>query len=437
MKKKLQVFLIILTNFIFLCNAKNKNVEKDWTFIVYLAGDNDLKFFAGRNIKEMERIGSTPEINVLIQLDGQGAKEKTKRLFVEKGSATQVNKDHISSTQKLDFGNPKTLIDCCEWAFTEYPARHYMLVLWNHGTGILDNIGGRASNASELFNFNTETNMLEINRGVEYLEYLKEKQSRGICFNDTYGTYLTNQKLKYALTEAIKFLPDNRKIDIIGFDACLMAMVEMGNLLQPFAHYMVGSQELELGTGWPYHEVLKPFLSKSLTPEEFAKHIVQVYHNNYKSITYDYTLSASDLTRLTNFELSFNETLQLLLSALKHQTNNTVTRLLRASKSKRLCTYFSEPSYIDLHHFLSNISEALDFITLESSHAKIKKELQVKLFETIENLEKTVIANICGKNLERARGLSIYFPTRQIEPSYLSLPFLKACDWLSLIQKML
>ena len=133
MKKNLHMFLFLFIGIAPLCCAKN--TEKDWTFVVYIAGDNDLAYFAGRNMEEMKKIGSTHHANILVQLDGQGGQEKTKRLFIEKGNAVQVNKNHVSSTQKLDFGNPTTLIDCCEWAFTDYPAKHYMLVLWNHGTG--------------------------------------------------------------------------------------------------------------------------------------------------------------------------------------------------------------------------------------------------------------------------------------------------------------
>jgi hypothetical protein len=42
------------------------------------------------------------------------------------------------------------------------------------------------------------------------------------------------------------------KFDIIGFDACLMAMYEVGAALSPVANYMLASELLEPGTGWDY-----------------------------------------------------------------------------------------------------------------------------------------------------------------------------------------
>lgn len=441
MKKNLLIFFLFATTspFSFYALASEKKAsqpEKDWTFLVYVAADNDLAYFAGRNIEEMKKVGSTKYINVLVQLDGQGAHEKTKRLYIEKNKAVQVNYNHPSSQQKLDFGSALTLIDACKWAIEDYPAKHYALVLWNHGIGILDNIGGRTSAASELFSFNTETNMLELNRDVGYFDHIKQKQPRGVCFGDTYGTYLTNQKLEYALKTVAANFSGEKKIDIVGFDACLMGMIEQGNLIRPYANYMIASQEIELGTGWPYSRLLMPFKERTLSPQELCKHIVNVYHHNYKTITYDYTLSAVNLNKFESLETKLNTVSKLLIQALAHQKNNTVTRLIRASKSKRLCTYFSEPSYLDLHHFLSNLAETLDFMSLAPEHAHIKKNLRDALPVATQALKETIVANCHGKNLSQAKGISIYFPNRLIESSYVITPFAQAYSWLPFLRIM-
>ena len=433
MEKKYLFFLLVLITQPTYSLVRQK---KHMTVLTYIAGDNDLAYFAGRNLDDMKKVGSTKHLNIIVQLDGQGSHEKTKRLYIEKNKAIQVNYSDSSSQQKLDFGNPLTLIDAFEWAVKEYPADHYGLILWNHGIGILDNIGGRTSSASELFAFNPDTNMLELNRSIGFIDYLKEEQLRGVCFGDTYGTYLTNQKLKYALKQISSKLLNGKKIDIVGFDACLMSMIEVGNILRPHTNYMVGSQEIELGTGWPYHKIFEPFKTKPLPPEEFCKHIVTVYNNNYKFITYDYTLSAIDLNQLKPLERSLDKVSILLLEALKNQKNNTVSRLIRASKSRRLCTHFSEPTYIDLHHFLSNISDTLDFMSLKNDSKTLKEALSKELFTARKLLLNSVVANCYGKNLPEAKGVSIYFPSRTIEPSYAITPFAKQYNWLHLLQRM-
>ncbi len=416
------------------------NAKKHTTVLIYMADDNDLHYFAKKNLEDMKKIGSTPFLNIVVQVDGQGPYEKTKRFYVEKNNLVQVNKKDSLSEKKLDFGSAQTLTDSCLWAMQSYPADHYMLVLWNHGIGILDSIGGKTSNASELFIFNSETDMLEINRSIDFIEYAKhreeEKEQRGICFSDTFGTYLTNQKLIQALTNVQRQM-NGQKFDIIAFDACLMSMIEVGDILAPFANIMVGSQELELGAGYPYHKVFEPFLTQALEPEQFAKHIVDVYSNNYKTITSDYTLSAIDLIELHNLEISLEKTTILLLEALKNQRNNSVYRLIQASKNRRLCTCFSEPTYIDLHDFLNNLLESIDYMLIQPQSASIKETLQLSILETKSALERVVFANEVGRNLVRARGLSIYFPYRIVHPSYLQTPFANKFSWLNLIKNII
>ena len=40
-----------------------------WTFFVYLAGDNDLESFALQDFDEMEWVGSTKQVNIVVQFD--------------------------------------------------------------------------------------------------------------------------------------------------------------------------------------------------------------------------------------------------------------------------------------------------------------------------------------------------------------------------------
>jgi hypothetical protein len=42
------------------------------------------------------------------------------------------------------------------------------------------------------------------------------------------------------------------KLDIIGFDACLMAMYEVAAALAPYSKFLLGSELLEPGSGWDY-----------------------------------------------------------------------------------------------------------------------------------------------------------------------------------------
>ncbi len=415
--------------------------QKDTTFLVYAAADNDLNFFAHRNIQEMKQVGSTEFINILVQLDGYGIHEKTKRFYIEKNMAIQVNSNDITSYQKLNSGNAQTLVSCFKWAVDNYPAKHYVLVLWNHGSGIYDNIRGKAVNSSELFAFNPTTHMLELNRSIGFIDFVQQRYGnsspdKGVCFSDTYGSYLTNEKLDQALKEISTTVLGGKKIDIIAFDACLMSMIEIGGILKNYATYMVGSEEVVLGTGYPYTAILEPFKTRSLSPLELVRHIVKSYKNNYQNITNDYTQSALDLTKLFALERKILEVNSALLQAIAVQSNDSVKRALKTSRSRRLCTYFSEPSYIDLYHFYSNILQAIDFMSMTNQENYLKQQIATSINDALILINNVIIANETGPSLSQAYGVAICFPTRYIDISYTRVPFAQQTKWLDLLDLM-
>ncbi len=420
--------------------TRSKVAKKNWTIIIYIAADNDLRSFAARNIKQMASIGSNEFVNILVHLDIRlsGNKKITRRYYVEKDKILHMNA-HDSSSQCMDSGNPQTLISCCEWGITNYPAHEYALFFWNHGTGIIDPGQGRLINPAELFTFNPATNKLELDRSIGFLdlinnldqEELLQLDQKGICWDDTTGNYLTNRKLETALSNICKRMLYGSKFSIIGFDACLMSMIETASLIKNYAHIMVGSQEVELGTGWNYAKVLAPFAYQPLEKTAFAKHIVQMYYKTYSMLTNDFTLSAINLNQIINLEKNLDLVAQLLLECLAKQKKQSVSQAIRASRNRLICTHFDEPSYIDLHHFYFNLQKNLNRFAFfnEQQGNKLTRELQYTLEEGKEILKELIIENTVGKNLKNAKGLSIYFPERRIHSSYHQAPFASTNSW--------
>ena len=210
--------------------------KKPWTIIVYIAADNDLRGFAARNLKQMSNVGSNSNCNIVAHLDIQlsGNKKITRRYYIEKDQIFHMNADE-PGTQQMDSGDPKTLISCCQWAIQNYPADNYMLIFWNHGTGIIDPATGKIINSVDLFTFNNATNKLDLDRSIGFLDIITilEQQQRGICWDDTTGHYLTNQKLDEALAYICKNYLNGGKFSIVAFDACLMSMLEVANIIKP------------------------------------------------------------------------------------------------------------------------------------------------------------------------------------------------------------
>ncbi len=420
----------------------NRSPQKEWTFIGYLAADNDLRGFAARNIKQMAQVGSNSRLNIAVQLDIRitGNQKITRRYFVEKDKILHVNADDPSS-QQMDSGDPRTLVSCCKWAIKNYPAHHYALILWNHGTGIIDPVTGKIIRPADLFTYNPSSHKLDLDRSVGFLDFIKgiHEPTRGVCWDDTTGHYLTNQKLEEALKEVCATSLPGKKFDLVIFDACLMSMVEVANIIKNYAHIMTGSQEVELGTGLDYSKVFEPFLFDTPDVKTFGAHLVQVYEKTYGKITNDFTHSAIQLNALDALEKNIDLTAQLLLHGLRIQKGDSVKNAIRVSRNKLVCTHFDEPSYIDMHHFYRNLLANIKLFTFtnETEGLDIKNQLRKTLEIGLHLIENAVIANVSGKNLSQARGLSIYFPEYRIHSSYRKTNFANSNHWATFLTQYL
>jgi hypothetical protein len=428
----------IANQFTFCKSVQRIEKRKPWTFIVYMAADNNLRSFAAYNLKQMAMVGSNENVNIIVHLDIvlNGKQKTTRRYFIDKNKIVQVNADDPHS-QRMDSGNPQTLISTCQWGIENYHADDYALILWNHGTGILDPIRyGKAINTSDLFSFNPLTNKLDLDRSIPFLDLFDQQDDdlRGICWDDTTGNYLTNSKLEFALNEIVTHILKGKKLSLLGFDACLMSMLEVATITKKYAHIMVSSQEVELGTGWDYNRVLTPFLHGAVEPTVLAKNIVLSYQSAYHSVTNDYTQSAINLNMMHLLEENVHRVGTLLVAALKQQSNGSVKNALRMSRNKN-CTHFDEPSYLDLHHFYSNIKANLSHMKLknESDQKTILAELHKKIDEGIALIQQVVITYTSGSNLRNAKGISIYFPDQKLHSSYPQTSFATSNAWALLV----
>lgn len=415
-----------------LYSTRTVRAKSDWLYLVYMAADNNLSYFAWHNIKQMSAVGSNANITIVVQLNEPGAAKKTQRYLIEKNQAVLLNQEQVAAGKKFNTGDPQTLIDFCTESIQKFPSNHIALVLWDHGTGYLDPLKVKVINPQELFQLNPNDMMLELNRIDRETEQFEDNgMLRGICFDETYHTYLSNQKVDYALRTICTKI--QRKFDIIGLDACLMQMLEFGCLLAPYTDYMVGSQEVELGAGWNYKHVFAPFADHSFEPADFANHIVDCYQKAYSKITHDYTLSAAHLSTLLNLAGNVNTTAQLLQQCLQLQQGSTVKDTLTDCRAKKNCVCFDEPSYIDLGNFYKNLLTRLSNFKLQSNMQLIE-QLRKNLETGLTLLQKTIIANVTGKNLTRACGLSIYCPEKRLHLSYPKTPFAATNNWGTFIQ---
>lgn len=397
--------------------------KADWTILTYIQADNNLAPFAEYNIHEMQRVYKSENVNMLIQW------HLPRLSKVQRYKITVNGVESESNTAKNITNNPELdVVNAMRWAASKHPAKHYMLVLWNHGNGILDQSWAKRNIR------NWKKRPL---RGLPWLEIpgLEPLGNRGILYSETNGTFMDNQQLERSLkviTESVI----KQKIDIIGMDACLMSMLEVGYQVKPYANILVASQNSEPGKGWNYAAILKAFNKRSgiMPPEVLAKKIVSTYEKFYKKRIAFYTQSAIDLQKIDHL----SENVNAVVRAIEHCSNlrKKHTKLF-VNLARGMALRFDTPSYIDLHSFyaallkLTKTKKGKKYIR---PHTKTHYEKGVDALRRLlrkgqKLVKEAVAANVSGTRMKRANGISIYYPRYNIHHSYVKTRFAQESLW--------
>ena len=201
----------------------NQSATDAWTVMVYLTASN-LESFAHNDINEMEQaVAQLPgSVNLSVLWDqsatgeifataggGQSAWGTTGRAFIDADRDLQVVATEFELLGEQNTGHPDTLGSFIDWTVSQAPAEHYALILWDHGSGL-----------------------------------------QGFNYDDSDGgdaDHLTTPELVEVLEN-----PDRPRIDLVSFDACLMAMAEVGFSLRNLTDVFVASQEVVGAEGHDY-----------------------------------------------------------------------------------------------------------------------------------------------------------------------------------------
>ncbi|MBI5193073.1 MAG: hypothetical protein HZA08_06485 [Nitrospirae bacterium] len=230
-------------------SCQGKASSQTWTVLVYMDGDNNLSKAALADISEMEAVGSTQNVNIILQLDLKGA-ITTKRYRIIKGSS-----ELISDLGELDMAAPQTLTDFLIWAKDSYPADRTMLILWNHGNG-WDQGDGPS---------------VPLQKTVHSVLY----------DDDNHSAFLSNFKVRDAIKKS------GLKIDILGFDASIMGTIEALYEFRELADIIITSQEVGQSNGWDYGSILLSLtVNPGMMPEDLAGKIVDAYRDFFENDFY-------------------------------------------------------------------------------------------------------------------------------------------------------
>ena len=329
------------------------NGRDTFTIMVYMCG-TDLESKSGmasNDLQEMAKATLNSNINIIVYTGGckqwkiNGISNSVNQIYkIENGSLTRL----VEDDGKDSLVKPATLTRFIQFCTKNYPANRQALIFWDHGGGSVSGYGYDEKNSS--------------------------LGSMGLSGIDT------------ALKNA------GATFDFIGFDACLMATLETGLMLDNYADYMIASEETEPGIGWYYTDWLTKLAANPSMPTiELGKNIVDdfVSECNRRCAGQKTTLSVVDLAELSatvpGTLKSFSTGTSKLLSGTEYKTVSDARSATREFASS------SRIDQIDLVHLCYNLG------TSES-----------------EALAKTLLGavkyNKTSSSITNAYGISIFFP---------------------------
>ena len=362
--------LVIISAFPTTLTIGNAESDEDnlpeWGFYVYMAGDNTLYEEVTDDLNEMKMVGSNSDLEI-VALTDQLLGNDSHAYHVVKHGVEETSLSEINATweNEIDMGDGETLKDFMVWATTEYPAKRKILVIWDHGSG---------------------------------WKKVAEDQ----------GSHLTVPEIRQSI-EDYRQITGDPPLTLIGFDACLMGMFEIAYELKDQAEMIHGSEAYEPLEGWTYNHLLYK-LDQQTTNSELAYHIVNDYIESYRNgsvyTSYSVTAAVVDTSKLEDVGEKledFSGQINSVLPVYRDQVSYARDQTQR---------YDQNPDYRDLYDLTINVQNRIPV----SDMIEYSKELQ-------DSINDAVIAEDHWQKpgklpVERAHGLTIYFPTDGAETGY-------------------
>ena len=327
------------------------NASDTYTLMLYMCA-SDLESecgFATEDLNEIMYGYTAGNLNVIVQTGGTAEWQNTV-VADDRCQRYQVTEDGLElvddSLGMQNMADSATLTDFIQYCSSNYAADHYGLVLWDHGGGVVGGYG----------------------------------------YDENFGGD------SMSLTEMSRALGDaSVHLDMLGFDACLMANFETCLMAAPYADYLIASEEPEPGCGWYYTDWIGKLSENcGIPPKRYGRQIIDDYitESGWDSPSMYSTLGMFDLQQVT----------QKLLPALSQFSDDAVQQLsageyrrISQSRSNTRAVYQSELDHIDL----------LDYV--QHSQSETADQLEQAVSDCVVYYRET--ENGSGDN-----GLSILFP---------------------------
>ncbi len=245
------------------------------TIMVYMVGSDLESNYGAATMDLVEMEDNKPDVDThnVVVCAGGAAQWQNSMISADDQTLLQLTEGGFSVVDTLDsqnMGEAENLSSFISQCMEQYDTDLYSLILWDHGSG-------------PVFGFGVDEN---------------------------YGDILSLAEMQAALENSVG--KSGKKLEWIGFDACLMGGMEMADAFAPYANYMIASQETEPGWGWNY-EFISALDEPDMDGAHLSREIIDSYMEYGEAVFEqdsryysDLTLSCLDLNAYQAAEDAFN-----------------------------------------------------------------------------------------------------------------------------------
>ena len=360
-----------------------------WTVLAYYDGNNNIDEMANgasagiAEAQELEKVGSTDKVQVFAMIGAKKTGGGCKYYHVEK----KLNElpDQFSSTMIEDLGakdmsDKEILRNFIIEGRKRYPAENYVLLLFDHGGGW-----------------------------------------RGLLWDEVNGAG-AGMSLP-SLREAL----DTFNFEIVKFDMCLMAMVEVAYEVQDHAKYMFGCQFVSKPHSFGSAEWLGALVADpNMATIDLGKKMVDAADNANIANQYVGTASLTDLTQLAPMLSALGDLGTDLVTVGGQYGAEIIDALAKSHNTDLDGKYF-----IDLREFTKNV--------LQEPNLKNVNRVSNDCNAIVSGINAAVVKTKTANTTIPRGGLCIHFPYQTADfdsADYVKLQF-KATNWYSFLSKMI
>lgn len=399
-----------------------------WTFMLYLAGDNNLGDEMVWTLKEIFRVGVPRDVAVTAQLDlpaARGVRGYRPTSALDGDGVFRVL--HRSAGAERDSGDPDALVDFIVDSIQTAPADNYMLILAGHGSGV---IGDFLTDSDSDQRHTLQPGSLTIPDLSTVFSRLRKRLPR--AFFAARG--------------------DRPTLDVLGMDSCLMSMAEVCSEIRGQVSLLIGSEGFEPNTGWPYFRLLErlpDLTSADLEPRPLAQRLARryvTYYSDYTDAGLSVDLSVCDVG---------DRAMEALEQAVKAFVGGYRLEIAKPDgdwiDAAILLAHWHAQSYkgelyTDLADFFALLAEECDRLQVlarnpaDSAFTTIAARARAVASAVDDGTPQVVVlCDTSGPEFQHSRGLSLYFPwsLRLYEEQYRATRFAARSDWDLFLQEHL